>query len=58
LSACPASAFDEVKAAAQYVCERRGGDGCVREVIDRVLLGEGCAAAELATTDGVASNAG
>ncbi len=38
LAACPATAVNEVKAIAHYVCARGGGAGCVREVVDRFLL--------------------
>ena len=34
LSACPADAADEVKAAADYICRTEGGRGAVREFLD------------------------
>jgi 3-deoxy-D-manno-octulosonate 8-phosphate phosphatase (KDO 8-P phosphatase) len=37
LSAAPASAHDSALKAATFVTTRRGGDGAVREVIDRIL---------------------
>ncbi|MEM7201143.1 MAG: N-acylneuraminate cytidylyltransferase [Planctomycetota bacterium] len=37
-AACPATAVPEVRAAVHYVCERGGGEGCVREVVDRHVL--------------------
>ena len=36
-SACPSDAIDEVKDIVGYVCKRKGGEGCVREFIDRCL---------------------
>ncbi len=41
LTACPADAVDEVREAADYVCRARGGDGCVREVVELLLKGTG-----------------
>lgn len=37
LSACPADALGEVKNIANIVLEKKGGQGCVREFIDRVF---------------------
>lgn len=37
LPACPADAADEVKKAAIYISPLKGGDACVREVIEKVL---------------------
>lgn len=37
LTACPADAVDEVRDAADYICRARGGDGCVREVVELLL---------------------
>ena len=34
ISACPSDAADEIKAAADYVCEKPGGRGAVREFLD------------------------
>jgi len=36
-SACPSDAIDEVKDIVDYVCQRKGGEGCVREFIDKCL---------------------
>ncbi|WP_132054471.1 KdsC family phosphatase [Pseudocnuella soli] len=36
-SACPADAVSEAKAAAKYISPVRGGYGCVRDVIEKVL---------------------
>lgn len=38
LSACPADASEKVKDVATYCMQRKGGEGCVREFIDRYLL--------------------
>lgn len=37
LPACPADAADEVKKTAIYISPLKGGDACVREVIEKVL---------------------
>jgi len=36
-SACPADAARDVKAAAHHVLQKKGGDGCIRELIEDVL---------------------
>jgi 3-deoxy-D-manno-octulosonate 8-phosphate phosphatase (KDO 8-P phosphatase) len=36
-SACPANAVPEVKQIVDYVCERDGGEGAVREIIEMIL---------------------
>ncbi|MDP4206962.1 MAG: HAD hydrolase family protein [Bacteroidota bacterium] len=38
---CPEDAVPEVKAAAMYVSDRKGGQGCVRDVIEQVLRAQG-----------------
>lgn len=38
LSACPSDALAEVKNIANIVLEKKGGQGCVREFIDRVFV--------------------
>ncbi len=40
-SAAPDDAVREVKKAADYTCEKAGGDGCVREVMELVLKKQG-----------------
>lgn len=35
-SACPADAVEEVQDEADYICERSGGHGAVRELIDQL----------------------
>lgn len=37
LAACPEDAVPEVKEACHYISKRRGGEGCVRDVIEKVL---------------------
>ncbi len=37
VSCCPADAISEIKQAAGYISLKKGGEGCVREVIERVL---------------------
>lgn len=37
LACCPADAVPEVKAVCHYISGRPGGDGCVRDVIEKVL---------------------
>lgn len=37
LPTCPADAAQEVKDIAQYICAQKGGDGCARNVIEKVL---------------------
>jgi 3-deoxy-D-manno-octulosonate 8-phosphate phosphatase (KDO 8-P phosphatase) len=38
LKACPADAIDEVIEVADYVCKADGGNGCVREYIDLIVI--------------------
>lgn len=38
LAACPADAMARVKNACDVVLDRRGGEGCVRELLDRYFL--------------------
>jgi len=45
LSAAPADAATEVLAAVDYVCARNGGRGCVRELVERLLVARGAWAA-------------
>jgi 3-deoxy-D-manno-octulosonate 8-phosphate phosphatase (KDO 8-P phosphatase) len=37
LKCCPKDAVPEIQAIADYICNRNGGDACVREVIEIVL---------------------
>jgi N-acylneuraminate cytidylyltransferase len=41
LAACPADAAAPNRAIAHYVCTRRGGDGCLRELVDYILEHKG-----------------
>ncbi|NBC82795.1 MAG: HAD hydrolase family protein [Bacteroidetes bacterium] len=37
LPACPADAAEEIKQISHYISDRKGGEGCVRDVIEQVL---------------------
>ena len=37
LAACPADAVEEIRAVCDYISPKRGGEGCVRDVIEKVL---------------------
>lgn len=37
-SACPADAVDKVKKVVNVILEKKGGDGCIREFIEKYLL--------------------
>ena len=37
LSACPADAVEEIRDAVKYISPSKGGHGCVRDVIEKVL---------------------
>ena len=36
-SSCPADAINECKNTVDYICEKKGGEGCVREFIDKII---------------------
>lgn len=36
-SACPDDAVEECKQVVNYICERKGGDGCVREFVELII---------------------
>ena len=38
--ACPHNASHDVKELCDYVCEKNGGDGCVREFIEWIMYGQ------------------
>lgn len=38
---CPADAVEEIKQIAYYISDRKGGDACVRDVIEQVLRVQG-----------------
>jgi len=37
LALCPQDAVEEIKAVAHYVSPKKGGEGCVRDVIEKIL---------------------
>ncbi len=37
LTVCPADAVEEVKAVCDYISPKRGGEGCVRDIVEKVL---------------------
>lgn len=37
ISCCPADAVDEIRNAAKYISAKKGGEGCVRDLIEKVL---------------------
>jgi len=37
LAACPVDAGDDVKQACQYISKLRGGEGCVRDIIEKIM---------------------
>ena len=37
LPCCPADAVDEIKEVARYISPSKGGEGCVRDVVEKVL---------------------
>ncbi len=37
VSTCPADAATEIKAVADYISDAKGGEGCVRDIIEQVL---------------------
>lgn len=41
LPCCPSDAATEIKEIARYVSPVRGGEGCVRDIIEQVLRGQG-----------------
>lgn len=41
LACCPADAAPEIVEISDYVSDRKGGDGCVRDVIEQVLRSQG-----------------
>jgi len=38
---CPSDAAEEIKSVAKYISNFKGGDGCVRDVIEQVLRSQG-----------------
>ena len=41
VAACPADAVEEIKQIAHYISHQKGGEGCVRDVIEQVLKIQG-----------------
>jgi len=41
LKCCPNDAVPEIKSIADYICSNKGGDACVREVIEMVMKTQG-----------------
>jgi 3-deoxy-D-manno-octulosonate 8-phosphate phosphatase (KDO 8-P phosphatase) len=41
IACAPADAATEIKAIAHYISDRRGGEGCGRDVIEQVLKAQG-----------------
>lgn len=41
ISACPADAVQEIKAQVLYVSDKNGGQGCVRDIIEKVMRVQG-----------------
>src|SRR5690554_4364461 len=41
IAACPADASAEIKQISQYVSPRKGGEGCVRDIIEQTLKVQG-----------------
>ncbi|MBN1768800.1 MAG: HAD hydrolase family protein [Prolixibacteraceae bacterium] len=38
---CPSDAVTEIKSISKYISDRKGGEGCVRDVIEQVLRAQG-----------------
>lgn len=41
LPTCPANAAEEIKAVSEYISDKNGGDGCVRDIVEQVLRAQG-----------------
>jgi len=41
LPACPADASPEIKAVCKYISKTKGGEGCVREIIEQIMRLQG-----------------
>ena len=41
IACCPADAAPEIKGIAHYVSDKKGGEGCVRDVLEQVLKAQG-----------------
>lgn len=40
-SCCPADAAEEIKAISAYISPRKGGEGCVRDIMEQVMKAQG-----------------
>ncbi|RLD32696.1 MAG: 3-deoxy-D-manno-octulosonate 8-phosphate phosphatase, partial [Bacteroidetes bacterium] len=38
---CPADAAEEIKKISMYISDKKGGEGCVRDIIEQVLKVQG-----------------
>jgi 3-deoxy-D-manno-octulosonate 8-phosphate phosphatase (KDO 8-P phosphatase) len=41
IATCPIDAVPEIKAISQYISDKKGGEGCARDVIEQVLRAQG-----------------
>ena len=41
VAACPVDAVPDIKAIAHYISHKKGGEGCVRDVIEQTLRVQG-----------------
>ncbi len=41
LAACPADASEEIKRISHYISNRKGGEGCVRDIVEQTLKVQG-----------------
>ncbi|WP_026473032.1 KdsC family phosphatase [Alkaliflexus imshenetskii] len=41
IAVCPADAVQEVKSLCKYISDKKGGEGCVRDVVEQVLRAHG-----------------
>ena len=41
LACCPADASEEIKSISNYISNKKGGEGCVRDIIEQVLKVQG-----------------
>jgi len=41
MATCPADAAEEIQGVAYYISDKKGGDGCVRDVIEQVMRVQG-----------------
>jgi 3-deoxy-D-manno-octulosonate 8-phosphate phosphatase (KDO 8-P phosphatase) len=41
IATCPIDAVPEIKAISQYISDKKGGEGCVRDVIEQVMRSQG-----------------